>query len=306
MMTGLVEFHLLRPLWLLAWLPAILLVWLWRRRQADVAWRRVIAPHLLGHLLTQQEQSASRVPPMYLIAAFWCLATLALAGPSWQREPSPFADDSAALVIAVYLGPSMLANDVQPTRLDRAVHKIRDLLALRKGTRVGLVAYAGSAHTVVPFTTDTNLIETFAAELAPELMPQDGNDTRAAILLAEAMFIRAEQAGSVLLITDNVDPTTLTDIESRIPVDILAVAAPQAIDRDAMDNAANVLNGELVAVSIDDRDVVQLARRLDLRPTTLTSEVEQQWRDAGYYLLLPIALIVMLWLRRGWVVRWSS
>ncbi len=306
MMTGLAEFHLLRPLWLLAWLPAILLVWLWRRRQADVAWRRVIAPHLLGHLLTQQEQSASRVPPMYLIAAFWCLATLALAGPSWQREPSPFADDSAALVIAVYLGPSMLANDVQPTRLDRAVHKIRDLLALRKGTRVGLVAYAGSAHTVVPFTTDTNLIETFAAELAPELMPQDGNDTRAAILLAEAMFIRAEQAGSVLLITDNVDPTTLTDIESRIPVDILAVAAPQAIDRDAMDNAANVLNGELVAVSIDDRDVVQLARRLDLRPTTLTSEVEQQWRDAGYYLLLPIALIVMLWLRRGWVVRWSS
>ena len=243
---------------------------------------------------------------MYLIAAFWCLATLALSGPSWQREPSPFADDSAALVIAVYLGPSMLADDVQPTRLDRAVHKIRDLLALRKGARVGLVAYAGSAHTVVPFTTDRGLIETFAGELAPDLMPQEGNDTRAAILLAEEMFIRTDQAGSVLLITDNVDPATLADIESRIPVDILAVAAPAAIDQGAMGKAADVLNGELIEVSIDDSDVVQLARRLDLRPTSATSDVDQQWRDAGYYLLLPIAFIVLLWLRRGWVVRWSS
>ena len=305
-MTQLADLHLLRPLWLLALMPMLLLVWLWRRRQADVAWRKIIAPHLLGHLLTEETQSGRRIPPMYLLAGFWCLATLALAGPSWQREPAPFADDSAALVIALYLGPSMLASDIQPTRLQRSVHKIRDLLALRKGARVALIAYAGSAHRVVPFTTDSDLIETFAGELAPDLMPVEGNDTKAAVLLAQEMFIRANQVGSVLLITDNLDPASLSEIESQVPVDILAVAAPSALDRSAMTRAARVLDGELVEVSIDDSDVVQLARRLDLRPAAITTDGDQRWRDAGYYLLLPIALIVLFWLRRGWGVRWSS
>jgi Ca-activated chloride channel family protein len=317
-MTDLTDLHLLRPLWLLALLPACVLVWLWRRRQADVAWRQVIAPHLLGHLLTDEEQSSSRVPPMYLIAAFWCVATLALAGPAWQREPTPFADDSAALIIALYLGPSMLATDIQPTRLQRSVHKIRDLLALRKGARVALIAYAGSAHKVVPFTTDRDLIETFSGELAPDLMPLEGNDPKAAIVMAQEMFARTNQVGSVLLITDNLDPAALTGLENQAPVDILAVAPPpeaevaaggpaaSPLDRRAMTDAAELLNGQLVEVSVDDSDVVKLARRLDLRPTAIPADSEQRWRDAGYYLLLPIALIVMLWLRQGWVVRWSS
>lgn len=317
-MSELTELHFLRPLWLLALLPAGLLIWLWRRRQADVAWRQIIAPHLLGHLLTDEEQSSSRIPPMYLIAAFWCLATLALAGPTWQREPTPFADDQAALVIALYLGPSMLATDVQPTRLQRSAHKIQDLLSLRKGARVALIAYAGSAHRVVPFTTDSDLIETFAAELAPDLMPLEGNNPRAAIEMAQDLFARAELVGSVVLMTDNLDPAVLTELDNPMPVDILGMAAPPdaelttggpaapALDRNAMNTAADLLNGELVEVTVDDADVVKLARRLDLRPTAITEGGDQQWRDAGYYLLLPIALIVLLWLRRGWVVRWSS
>jgi len=317
-LTELTDFHFLRPLWLLALIPAALLVWLWRRRQADVAWRQIIAPHLLGHLLTDEEQSSSRIPPMYLIAAFWCVTAFALAGPAWQREPTPFADDQAALVIAIYLGPSMLATDVQPTRLARSAHKIKDLLSLRKGARVALIAYAGSAHRVVPFTTDSDLIETFAAELAPDLMPLEGNNPRAALQMAQDLFARAELAGSVVLMTDNLDPAALTELDSPMPVDILGIAAPPnaerasagsaapALDLDAMNTAANILNGQLIEVTVDDADVVRLARRLDLRPTAVTDDDNQQWRDAGYYLLLPIALIVLLWLRRGWVVRWSS
>ncbi len=255
---------------------------------------------------------------MYLIAAFWCVTALALAGPAWQREPTPFADDQAALVIALYLGPSMLATDVQPTRLDRSAHKIQDLLSLRKGARVALIAYAGSAHRVVPFTTDHDLIETFAGELAPDLMPLEGNNPRAAIQMAQDLFSRAELVGSVVLMTDNLDPAALTDLNSPMPVDILGMAAAPdtelatagpaapALDLDAMNTAADMLNGELVEVTVDDADVIKLARRLDLRPTAVIEDGNQQWRDAGYYLLLPIALIVLLWLRRGWVVRWSS
>jgi len=174
-MSGLAELHFLRPWWLLALLPGALLIWsLWRRR-GDVAWRRVIAPHLLPHLLAGEDGATGRLRPMHLLGVFWLLGVIALAGPSWQRELAPFAEERAALVIALHLGPSMLAEDIQPSRLERAVHKIRDLLALRPDTRTALIAYAGSAHMVMPFTSDARLIEEFAAQLSPELMPRPGN-----------------------------------------------------------------------------------------------------------------------------------
>ena len=99
------------------------------------------------------------------------LICLALAGPTWQREPAPFADDTAALVIVVEVTPTMLAQDVQPSRLERAALKIHDLLALRRGSVTALVAYAGSAHLVLPLTQDGDLITEFAAQLDPSIMP---------------------------------------------------------------------------------------------------------------------------------------
>ena len=46
--------------------------------------------------------------------------------------------------------------------------KIRDLLAARGGARTGLIAYAGTAHLVMPLTDDRGVIEPFLAALAPD------------------------------------------------------------------------------------------------------------------------------------------
>ena len=137
-------FHFLRPWWLLAAVPCLLLYWMIARRQ-DVgrAWRKVVAGHLLKHLL-QGESRRSLWGPKNLMLCTWLLSVLSLAGPTWRREPSPFADDEAALVIAMEVTPTMLAQDVQPSRLKRSVLKIHDLLAARPGVRAALVAYAGA------------------------------------------------------------------------------------------------------------------------------------------------------------------
>jgi Ca-activated chloride channel family protein len=212
----------------------------------------------------------------------------------------------------------MLAEDVQPSRLQRAVHKIRDLLALRPGARVALVAYAGSAHEVVPFTTDAKLITDFAAELEPQLMPLAGNDVNAAIARADGLLSRAGLAGSVLLIADSVRADDLTRPGTGAPVDILAMAAPPdapaprsgppapALDRPAMAAAARALGGRLEEVSVSDADVRSLARRFDLRPSGPLDGSGARWRDGGYYLLFPLTGLVLLWFRRGWAVRWDG
>jgi Ca-activated chloride channel family protein len=317
-MSSLADLHLLRPWWLLALLPALLLSWLWWRGRSDVAWRRVIAPHLLPHLLAGGDDADSRLRPMQLLALFWLIGVIALAGPAWQREPAPFTEQRPVLVIALYLGPSMLAEDIQPSRLQRAVHKVRDLLALRPGAPTTLIAYAGSAHLVLPFTTDARLIEEFAAELSPELMPRPGNAVGEALALADRLLQQAQLAGSVLLITDAIPPDALTTAPPGIPVEILAVAAPPgtpapvsgppapALDRQTLAAAARALHGDLVEVSIDDSDVRTLARRFDRLRYSETTEEGERWQDAGYYLLFPLAVIALLWFRRGWAIRWQA
>ncbi len=315
-MSSLLDLHFLRPVWLLALVPMLLLIWLLWRRRGEVAWRRVIAPHLLPHLLAGNGEKNTWPGPLHLLGLFWLVGVIALAGPSWQREMAPFADQRGALVIALHLGPGMLAEDIQPSRLERATHKIRDLLALRPGARTALVAYAGSAHVVMPFTTDARLVEQFAGELSPQLMPRPGNDARQALVLSGQLLQQADLAGNVLLITDAIPPDTLSALPPGMHADILAMAAPPgapaagpaapALDRRTMEAAASALNGSMVEVSVDDSDVRKLARRFDRQRADDMVEEGERWRDAGYYLLFPLALVVLLWFRRGWVVRWSG
>ena len=141
--------HFLRPLWLLALIPTAVLYAVIRASSPERQWRRIIAPHLLEHLKVGGG-AGLRFRPRHLITLLLTLGSIALAGPTWERERSPFAEDTAPLVVALDLSQSMNAIDVRPSRLERGKQKIRDLLELRKGARTALVAYAGSAHTVLP------------------------------------------------------------------------------------------------------------------------------------------------------------
>jgi Mg-chelatase subunit ChlD len=320
---GLEQLHFLRLWWLLALVPALLLVWAMRRHQdAARAWRGIVAPHLLPYLLTRGG-SQSRLQPAHLLLLTWLLASLAVAGPTWRREPAPFAEDTSALVIAVKVTPTMLAQDIQPTRLARAAQKIHDLLAQRPGTRTALVAYAGSAHLVMPLTRDASLIESFAAELSPKIMPVEGDVTGQALELADQQLQKLHVRGSILLITDSVASEQLPLLTAHrqnggAPVHILAVGgepgvplppdsppAP-ALDRATMQKAADAAGATLTIVSPDTSDVQRLVRRIatSLRAAQ-PAEAGERWQDAGYWLVPILTLLTLVWFRPGWVVPWQ-
>jgi Ca-activated chloride channel family protein len=325
------QFHFLRPLWLPVLLPAwLLIVLIARRRHAKRSWRRLIAPHLLDHLLISAGQTRrNKLQPLYLLALLWTLTIVALAGPAWQRVPAPFAEDQAALVLIVKVTPGMLARDIQPSRLERAVHKIHDLLALRPGARSALIAYAGSAHLVMPLTRDADIIETFAAELDPQIMPMGGGDGDGDVL-ADAVALAGEQfagsesgsagaaAGSIVVFADSVAETQLAGLRQLYEaggaaVNILALAggaevvpAPDsppapALNRAEMEAAARAGGGTLVLATVDDSDVRRLDRHIESRLSAAAAENEH-WRDAGYFLLPLLLVLILFWFRPGWVI----
>lgn len=319
-MTGLADFHFLRPAWLLLLLPAAWLCWrLWRQGDPTTTWRSAIAPHLLAALVVEPAGTQGRLRPTALLAVALGLGITALAGPAWERQPAPFGEDQAAVFLVVKVTPSMLAQDIPPSRLERAVQKIGDFLALKPGQKTGLIAYAGTAHLAMPLTTDADIIRTFAAALEPEAMPVAGDDPLAAVQLADERLRRAAVTGSIVLITDDVAAEAIPGLkayrsEGGAPVHVLAVAggpeivpppgSPPALplDEARLEQVARAAGGQLFLVSPDDADVAGLASSVERGIRSVADEEQEQWRDMGYWLLPALLLLLIPFFRRGGAV----
>ena len=125
MFDRLADFHFLRPLWLLGGAAAVLLfVMVERRASAMHRWQSTIAPHLLEHLRVRGGQGAW-FRPIHLVSLLLVLGSVAVSGPTWEREQTPFTEDLAPLVIVLELSRSMDAIDVPPTRLERAKQSVQ-------------------------------------------------------------------------------------------------------------------------------------------------------------------------------------
>jgi Ca-activated chloride channel homolog len=288
-------FHFLRPLWLLALLPVgAIVVLVLRRQNPEQQWGDVIEPNLLKHLLVKPPDRW-RINPLYLVASALVVGIVALAGPTWRRELPPFVEDKAPLMVALSVAPSMGQTDVAPSRLERAKQKVRDLLAARAGARTGLIAYSGTAHLVMPMTDDRTVIEPFLAALAPGLMPVQGDNASAAAALAASVMSTESVAGTILIIADSIaDTAAVQRAAGRNSVLMLGVTAA---DQGGLSNT--------VRVSVDDTDIRAIERRIETSYQSAQSAAYgTRWRDEGYWLVVPAALLGLLWFRRGVTVAW--
>lgn len=301
-------FHFLRPWWFLALIPCALLVRAIRHREdAAGAWHGIVAPHLLPFLL-QGHRERGRLTPLHLVALGWLVAVIAIAGPAWRREPAPFASDTAALAIVLKVSPSMMTEDVQPGRLTRSVEKVHDLLVQRRGANSSLIAYSGSAHVVMPATTDEGIIENFAQALNPKIMPSEGDAAADALRLADQTLATAG-GGSILWIADSIAPEQEAPLAawrkgSSTDLRLLPPLLPGG-ELDAMTKSAEAAGARIVRLSADDSDVTTLARAAKFAPVT-ASDPGNRWEESGYWLTPVIAAVLLPFFRRGWMTQTAN
>lgn len=327
----LADFHFLRPWWLLLCIVGATLPLLWRWQNSSAhGWQRVIAPHLLRHLLVGASDTR-RLRPVHEIALLLVLAGIATAGPTWEREPPPFAQRLAPMIIALDLSRTMDATDIAPTRLERAKQKVRDLMKLRTGARTGLVVYAGSAHLVVPPADDPAVMDLFLPALGTDLMPTIGRNSGAALQLADRLLAKEAQGGTILFIADDFDAAQLPAFTAQpvtprqilmlavgtreggplktaagVALDSAGVPMRAGLDRAHFEKLASAADIPLASLTLDDTDIHWVQRRAQahLRHVEAT-RADTHWRESGYWLCIPIALLGLLGFRRGWLVQWS-
>lgn len=329
-MSALLDFHFLRPLWLLTLLPLLAGGWLLLRQRLQAGrWRHAVDPELARWVIESGWRGTLR-RGLFAVLLAWTLAVLALAGPSFEKRPQPVARGADALVVVLDLSLSMYAQDLSPSRLARARLKIADILELRKDGRTGLVVHAGDAHTVVPLTDDVRTIRNLLPALEPGLMPILGSRTapaldRAGTLLEDA----AAPDGRILLITDEV-----TDPEAAIraagnghPVSVLGMGTAEGapiplepigrsghlrddgrtvivrLDEAPLRRLAAATGGRYASFSRDDADLLHLlgGDSRTLRPDDDRDREFDLWIDLGPWLVLLVLPVALLAFRRGLV-----
>lgn len=324
------DLHLLRPWWLLALLPVAALLWRWAQRRSGAShWESAVAPELLNVLLAPTQVRGSR----WLAAISGVVAVMTivgLAGPTWQQRPQPVEQRNNALVVLFDMSWSMYAEDLRPSRLARARHKITDLLRLRTEGFTGLVAYAGDAHAVAPLTDDVRTIENLLGALQPDIMPVPGSNPLSALEIARDLFHNAHvQQGRILLVTDGVDDIDeVTRFSDRaFPISILGVGTDAGaaiplhfinrpndflssrdgariiarLDESRLQNIAALCHGRYSRLTLGAQDIGYL---LDtpLPSADETIEVDRvfdTWVDQGYWAALALLPILLLGFRRG-------
>ena len=208
-------------------------------------------------------------------------------------------------MIVLEVTPSMEAIDIAPSRQQRAAQKISDLLDARPTAKNALVAYAGSAHLVMPLTTDGSVIKAFAQDLEPSLMPRFGNDVQQALAVAGTLLAKNSSPGAILFVADDLgDTATAAFAEYRksggVPVHVLAATAtpPQSLRV-----AARAGGGMMVAMTPDQTDIDQLTQGIQKTAASAVDDGGERWKDSGVILLPLLALMSLLGFRKGWVVR---
>ena len=331
--SALNEFHFIRPYWLWAIIPLLIMVALIRYvHKQQSGWQSVLASHLYQHLITTAGIKKVR-PPLFLLGFCWTLATIALAGPTWERLPQPVYQLNTGKVVLIDMSLSMRSTDVKPDRLTRAKYKAIDLVNAITEGETGLVAYAGDAFTISPLSSDAQNLTTLIPSLTPEIMPIAGSDPVLGLQAAIELLSNAGyQQGEIFWITDGINNQQMKEIseifnDSRFRLSVLGVGteagAPiQLINGELLKDSRGAIvvpkltvnnlkslsrnsGGRYASMQSDDSDINYLIEQtlIEQEPNeNLESEPESfgdKWHEMGPYLLLLILPFAAYSFRRG-------
>jgi Ca-activated chloride channel homolog len=199
-----------------------------RRRRIALAFSD---QHLLGRLGGGALPSFP-LARMLLIPLAGASLALAAAGPRWGQQHVEGRTLSLNVVMAVDVSKSMLAEDLEPNRLERARLFARRLLRELPGDRFGLVAFAGRAYVMSPLTVDHSALHLYIDALDPYMMSEGGSSLAAALNHAADLVRASETAGDrvVVLLSDGEDNAqgldairAAADRTARAGVRVLAV-----------------------------------------------------------------------------------
>lgn len=214
---------------LLPFLAAFYLYSNYRRRKAICKFGD---PVLMAQLMPDVSKYRPDVKFWLVFAAIGLFAVL-LARPQFGSKLETVKRQGVEVMIALDISNSMLAQDVQPSRLEKAKRLVAQLVDKMENDKVGMIVFAGDAFTQLPITSDYISAKMFLESINPSLISKQGTAIGAAINLATRSFTPQEGVGrAVIVITDGENheggavEAAKAAAEKGIQVSVLGVGMP--------------------------------------------------------------------------------
>lgn len=189
-------------LYLLLLIPLAIAVYKYAgyRRKRNI--RRYGDPELVSKLIPAYSSTRSSIVFWISLLAM-ALMIFALARPRYGKGKTTVTTRGVELVVALDISNSMLADDIQPNRLEKAKRLVKRLAEQLRGNKIALVVFAGDAYVQLPITDDFISIEMFLESISTNLVSRQGTDIAAAINMASRCFTPNDKIGkAIVLITD--------------------------------------------------------------------------------------------------------
>ena len=219
-------------LYLLLLLPFLAAFYLYSNYRRRKAIRKFGDPVLMAQLMPDVSKYRPDVKFWLVFAAIGLFAVL-LARPQFGSKLETVKRQGVDVMIALDISNSMLAQDVQPSRLEKAKRLVAQLVDKMENDKVGMIVFAGDAFTQLPITSDYISAKMFLESINPSLISKQGTAIGAAINLATRSFTPQEGVGrAVIVITDGENheggavEAAKAAAEKGIQVSVLGVGMP--------------------------------------------------------------------------------
>lgn len=226
---------------------------------------------VVARLTESVSPGARRAKAILALVAITFLA-LAMARPQFGTRVETVRRRGQDVMVAVDLSRSMLAQDVAPSRLDRARLAILRLIRNLDGDRIGLVAFAGDAFVQSPLTTDYTAAALFLNAMEPEMMPVQGTDLGEALRVSlDALEEAAREDRLLVVVTDGedhegeIDPQLQRGAALGVRIHAVGIGSPEgvpipeSVSADGRQSFKRDAEGNVVTTRLDEETLRRVA-----------------------------------------------
>jgi Ca-activated chloride channel homolog len=174
-------------LWVLLSIPIILGLYFYAVFRRKKQLNQYGDANLMEYLMPDASISAYRWKIVLLIIG-WSFVLIGAAGPRIGSKLKEVEQKGREIIIALDVSNSMLAEDIKPSRIERAKQLISRMVDEMNNDKIGLIVFAGDAYTQIPITDDYPSVKMFLTTTGPDMVSKQGTAIGAAIDLAIKSF----------------------------------------------------------------------------------------------------------------------
>ncbi len=304
----------------------IFLFWYTYRNQSRLL--KEFAGEKLQRVLVPLRSGFKNIVKFVLVLLAVIFSILALANPQIGAKIEEVKQVGIDVYILLDVSLSMKAEDIKPSRLEKAKHEISKLIQKLRGDRIGLIVFSGEAYVQFPLTTDYSAANLFLNAVDVSSVPQPGTAIGPAIKLAISSFPgEAETKKAIVIITDGEnhegDLSSIVDEAAGKEISIYAIGfgSPAGVPIPIRDQSGKQIgykqdrSGQIVLTKLDEVTLEEITERgggtyyrgsnnsdeLDKIYNDL-SQIEKsefgatkitEYEDRYYYFLIPAILLLL-------------